>query len=79
MQPNSTPELLVKHLYNETNTQEANSVKDALANDVNAEQEFSQLQAVKQALDETDGETPSVSVIQKILSFSKEQELTESL
>ena len=78
MQQNSTSELLVKHLYNETTDSEATAIEHALANDANLQQEFKQLRATKNALDETDGETPSASTIQKILAFSKEQELTES-
>ncbi len=78
MQQNSTSELLVKHLYNETSTNEANAVSDALAQDNALQQEFNQLSEAKYALDETDGETPDISIIQKIMKFSKQQELTET-
>ena len=78
MQQIFTSELLVKQLYNETTNSEATAIENALANDANLQQEFKQLRATKNALDETDGEAPSTSTIQKILAFSKEQELTES-
>ena len=78
MQQNSTSQLLVKHLYNETSASEASAVNNALANDATLGQEFKKLQETKSALDETDGEAPDASVIQKILAFSKKQELTES-
>lgn len=77
MQQIFTSELLVKHLYNETTDSEAAAIENALANDANLQQEFKQLRATKNALDE-DGEAPSTSTIEKILAFSKEQELTES-
>ena len=78
MQQTFTPELLVKHLYNETTPSEASAINHALANDMNLQQEFKQLQETKNALDEADGEAPDTSVIQKILAFSKKQELAES-
>jgi hypothetical protein len=78
MQQTFTPELLVKHLYNETTPSEASAINHALANDTNLQQEFKQLQETKNALDEADGEAPGAYVIQKILAFSKKQELTES-
>ena len=78
MQQTFTPELLVKHLYNETTEQESISVKEALANDETLQQEYSLLQKAKYALDETGGETPGSSVIESILTFSKERELTET-
>lgn len=78
MQQTFTPELLVKHLYNETTPSEASAINHALANDANLQQEFRQLQETKIALDEADGELPGTSVVQRILAFSKKQELTES-
>ena len=78
MQQNSTSELLVKHLYNETTTSEVGIISDALTNDLNLQQEFTQLKEAKDALDEADGEAPSTSTIQNILEFSKKQELAES-
>lgn len=76
MQQISTPELLVKHLYNETSAEEATTVDNALTNDSKLQEEFNELQTAKIALDEADGELPGVSVIEKIMTFSKEQELT---
>jgi hypothetical protein len=78
MQQISTPELLIKHLYNETNTAEAGVVDAALAADVNLQQEYAQFQETKYALDEADGKAPGSSVIEKIMAFSKEQELAAS-
>lgn len=78
MQPIFTPELLVKHLYNETNEQEAIAINRALATDVTIKQEFTSLQEARYALDEADGEIPGASVIEKIRAFSKEKELAAS-
>lgn len=78
MQQISTSELLIKHLYNETNAAEADVVDVALAADVNLQQEYTQLQEAKYALDEADGQAPGSAVIEKIMAFSKEQELAPS-
>ncbi len=71
MQEISTPELLVKHLYNETNADEASVVSNAFKNQPAIQQEFANLQTAKDALDGTDGHEPSKSVIDTILAFSK--------
>lgn len=71
MQKNSTPELLVKHLYNETTNSEAILVNDALKNNIDLQEEFKQMQATKYALDDTDGNEPNKSVIENILNYSK--------
>ena len=78
MQQISTPELLVKHLYHETTQEEASKVESILASDAKLQQEYAQLQETKYALDEADGELPNANVLEKIMEFSKEQELTES-
>jgi hypothetical protein len=76
MQQNSTNELLVKHLYNETNSEQITALNQALAEDALLQVEFNQLQETKYALDEAGDELPSASVIEKIKAFSKSQELT---
>ncbi|MCC6583027.1 MAG: hypothetical protein IT271_04945 [Chitinophagales bacterium] len=78
MQQISTPELLIKHLYNETNATETGVVDAALAADATLHDEYAQLQETKYALDEADGQAPGASVIEKIMAFSKEQELAAS-
>ncbi len=75
MQQIFTPEILVKHLYNETTLEESALINDALSNDVKLEQEFRQLQETKYALDESEGDEPRSAVSKKILEFSKKQEL----
>jgi len=71
MQQISTPELLVKHLYNETDVNEYNLAENVLENDTNLQQEFAKMQETKNALDDADGNEPSQSVINNILDFSK--------
>lgn len=71
MQKNSTPELLVKHLYNETNVSESELVKISLKNDNMLQEEYTQMQATKFALDDADGSEPNKSVIENILNYSK--------
>ncbi len=72
MQQNSTPELLVKHLYNETNATEAKSVQNSMESNPSLQQEFKSLQEAKYRLDETDGDEPGKSAISNILAYSKE-------
>ena len=52
MQQNSTNELLVKHLYNETNSEQITAINQALAEDALLQEEFNQLKETKYALDE---------------------------
>lgn len=78
MQQISTPELLVKHLYNETDKEESTILQNALEQDSETAQTFKQMQEVKNALDEAGDETPGENVIRNILEFSKQQELTAS-
>ncbi len=77
MQQNFTREILVKHLYNETNETEANAVEAALKNDSSLQQEFAQLRHVKNKIDEDAGDSPSNDSIQKILNYSKQQKTVE--
>lgn len=77
MQPNFTRETLVKHLYNETNEHEAKTIELALQNDVSLQQEFAQLRHVKNKINEDGDDSPSNDSIQKILSYSKQQQLAE--
>ena len=72
----STPDLLVKHLYNETDSEEATLLQHSLENDSKSTETYRQLQEAKAALDEADGETPGNSIIQNILEYSKQQELS---
>ena len=71
MQQNFTSELLVKHLYHETNAIETKMVENALKSDKTAQQEFEQMQAAKYALNDNDGDEPNTSVINNILNYSK--------
>ncbi len=71
MQQNSTPELLVKHLYDETNVSESELVKVSLNNDNLLQEEYSQMQASKYALDDSGGNEPRKSVIENILNYAK--------
>ncbi len=75
MQQIFTPELLVKHLYNETTPEEAIAIEDALTTNVALQTVYRQLQATKYALDEEDGGTPPSSVLQKIKAYSVAQSL----
>ncbi len=75
MQQIFTPELLVKHLYNETTSEEATAIEDALTTNVALQTTYKQLQATKYALDEEDGGTPHSSVFQKIKAYSAAQSL----
>ena len=77
MQQNFTREILVKHLYNETNETEANAVEAALKNDSSLQQEFAQLRHVKNKIDEDGGDSPSNDSIQKILNYSKQKQTAE--
>ena len=78
MQQISTPELLVKHLYNETDAEETIILQNSLENDAKTAESYKQLQEVKNALDEAGGESPANSVIQLILEYSTQQELSTS-
>lgn len=71
MQQISTSELLVKHLYNETNADEASVVNNAIENQPVIQQDFVDLQIAKDALDGTDGHEPKPSVIDNIIAYSK--------
>ncbi|MBK6273990.1 MAG: hypothetical protein IPF58_04475 [Saprospirales bacterium] len=77
MQQNFTREILVKHLYNETNEHEAKVIETALRNDISLQQEFAQLRHVKNKIDEDGGDSPSNDSIQKILNYSKQQQPAE--
>lgn len=78
MQQISTPELLVKHLYNETDAEETIILQNSLENDAKTAESYKQLQEVKNALDEAGGESPANSVIQLIIEYSTQQELSTS-
>lgn len=78
MQQISTPELLVKHLYSETDAEETVILQNSLENDAKIAESYKQLQEVKNALDEAGGESPANSVIQHILEYSTQQELSTS-
>lgn len=74
MQRTFTPEILVKHLYHETGNVEASAIRRILKEDASLQQEFTQMQESKQALDDLDGDMPSASVIEHILAHSRQQE-----
>lgn len=71
MQKNSTLELLVKHLYNETTNSESKFVADTLKSNIDLQEEFIQMQATKYALDDFDGDEPDQSIIANIINYSK--------
>lgn len=75
MQQDFTPNILTKHLYNETNITEAALVRNALEFDVSLQEEFSKLKEAKQALDEDGRERPSRAVIRHILDYSRQHQL----
>lgn len=67
----STPELLVKHLYLETDSDERRQIEQLLTNDSEVADMFAQLSEAKQALDEDGGELPGTPVMENILRYSK--------
>ena len=71
MQQISTPELLVKHLYLETDSDERKHIGLQLTDDSEASDMFAQLSEAKQALDEDGGELPGTPVMENILRYSK--------
>lgn len=77
MQLNFTLKLLIKYLYNETTKEETIAINNALATDEALQEEFSQLQAAKYALNDEGGNMPRKSVIQTILAYSKEKSAEE--
>ncbi len=77
MQQISTPELLVKQLYNETNPIEAAAVQQAIDNNPEMADLYTSLQEAKAAVEESDGESPSVRSIEKILTYSNAKTLEE--
>lgn len=77
MQQISTPNLLVKYLYNEMSAAEKKAMEQSLANDVALQDELFRLKETKLRLDESDSSMPSAEAIEKIMAYSKEQALTE--
>lgn len=71
MQQISTPELLVKQLYLETDSDERRQIEQLLTNDSEVADMFAQLSEAKQALDEDGGELPGTPVMENILRYSK--------
>ena len=67
----STPELLVKYLYLETDSVERKHIGQQLTDDSEASDMFAQLSEAKQALDEDGGELPGTPVMENILRYSK--------
>lgn len=67
----STPELLVKYLYLETDSDERKHIGQQLTDDSEASDMFAQLSEAKQALDEDGGELPGTPVMENILRYSK--------
>ena len=67
----STPELLVKQLYLETDSDERRQIEQLLTNDSEVADMFAQLSEAKQALDEDGGELPGTPVMENILRYSK--------
>jgi hypothetical protein len=72
MEKDFTPQLLIKHLYNETTEPEKTAVEAALLANAELKNEFEQLQEAKYALDEAGGESPCAMSIHNILQYSKE-------
>ncbi len=75
MQQIFTPELLIQHLYNETSPEEAKAIDRALRNHPALQEEFSRLKEAKYQLDESEGDGPGKSVLQKILAYSRQSEM----
>lgn len=75
MQRNSTPQLLIKHLYNETTASEASAVFHALQQDELLQQEYARLQEAKFALDDAGGDDPGFSTIRNILRYSEKYQM----
>lgn len=75
MQQIFTPELLIKHLYNETTPAEARAIAVALRNDPSLQEEFRHLKETKYRLDESEGGEPGQSTIQKILVYSGQTQM----
>lgn len=67
----STPELLVKHLYLETDSDERRQIGQQLTDDSEVADMFAQLSEAKQALDEDGGELPGTPMMENILRYSK--------
>lgn len=67
----STPELLVKQLYLETDSNERRQIGQQLTDDSEVADMFAQLSEAKQALDEDGGELPGTPVMENILRYSK--------
>ncbi len=67
----STPELLVKQLYLETDSDERRQIGQQLTDDSEVADMFAQLSEAKQALDEDGGELPGTPVMENILRYSK--------
>jgi hypothetical protein len=75
MQQIFTPELLIKHLYNETTPAEARAIAVALQNNPSLQEEFRHLEETKYRLDESEGGEPGQSTIQKILAYSGQSQM----
>ena len=67
----STPELLVKQLYLETDSDERRQIEQQLTDDSEVADMFAQLSEAKQALNEDGGELPGTPVMDNILRYSK--------
>ena len=67
----STPELLVKQLYLETDSDERRQIEQQLTDDSEVADMFAQLSEAKQALNEDGGELPGTPVMENILRYSK--------
>jgi len=74
MQQNSTLDLLIKHLYQETDTDENAIVQQLLASDTKLQEQYQQLCATKNAIDEHGGDGPNDTIIQQVLSYSQQKE-----
>jgi hypothetical protein len=75
MEPDFTPQLLIKHLYNETTESEKTAIEHALQHNALLMQEFEQLRETKYALDEAGGESPCAMTLHNIMEYSKEQQM----
>lgn len=75
MQATFTPQLLIKHLYNETTATEGSAVFSALEENEAVQEEFAQLLEAKQALDDAGGDDPGRACIRNILRYSGAQQL----
>lgn len=71
MLKNYTTNDLVLYLYNETELDDTVFIQKAIDHDVEVEEEFSQLVAVKQLLDQFSCTMPKPATVESIMAYSE--------